>query len=284
MGADGKETAGKLRRYNERMFAVFGSLGAILFLMLLAMLTYSEVIKPLLWSSYERTAIMLSDKETQEAVEQGLRLQEASYELPRRLFDELPYYVIPVGQRTLAEPEPLKMFGGISFQESKSYYLRDSSHDTNNLIVWNRESGATEIVLPERRSVGSWVAYIENGIPYLLVLSEKIDTTLDAEDVQANEIRTSDVVLWVYALETGARAKIELSDKAGLELHTLDDSKLAFMLMGDYKEGSSFFDSEREPVLLYRVNARDGTLNPAVPDAIRLRIQNILDGVDEQAE
>lgn len=71
MGAESTEKDGRLRKYNERLFAVFGSLGAILFISLLAMLAYSEVIKPLLRSSYEPIAAMISDEETQDALEQG---------------------------------------------------------------------------------------------------------------------------------------------------------------------------------------------------------------------
>lgn len=204
--------------------------------------------------------------------------------MARRLFDDLPYYVIPVGQRTLRTPETIAASDGLLLDSFSSYPFKIYKRNTNNLIVWNRDSGATEIVLSERRSVGSWDAYIENGVPYLLVVSEKFDAAVDIEDQPDNAVWTSDVVLWIYALETGALTKIELPGKSGIDLHTLDDSQLAFVLMGDYEEGSGIFDDEREPMSLYRVNAEAGTLSPAVPDAIRARIQNILDGRSQEAE
>lgn len=280
MGADGEKNTGRLRKYNERLFAVFGSLGAVLFITLLAMLAYSEVIKPLFRSSVGSVTNLISDEETQEAAEKGLRLQAASYEMARRLFEKLPYYVIPVGQRTLEKPEVLNAFSGNLLRDSGYYY----GQDTNNLIVWNRNSGTTEIVLPERRSIGSWSGYIEEEIPYLLILSERIDTTLDAENQRANVTQTSDLVLWVYDLESGERTKIELPGKAGLELHTLDNSRLAFVLMGEYEAGSGVFDDEREPMYLYRVNAAAGVLTPVVPDELQDRIQNILDGSENTAK
>lgn len=276
MDTDSSDNSGRLKKYNERLFAIFGTIGAILFSVLLAMLVYSEVIKPLLRSPYEPTGIMISDQETKEAVEKGLRLQAASYNMARRLFDDRPYYVIPVVQRTLKEPEMMRKFSG-SNGYSPSYYYGE---DTNNLIVWNQNSGATEIVLPERRRVGTWEAYLENGIPYLLVFSEKVETVADIEDQPANVIRTSDLVLWVYALDSGARTKIEMPNKAGVELYTLDDSKLAFVRMGDHRDEDGVYDDEKEPKLLYRVDAAAGELVPAVPDAIRARVQKILDGVE----
>jgi hypothetical protein len=273
MGADGKETAGKLRRYNERMFAVMGTVVAATVLFFVVAGAY-ETASSILRSMRDDPGQLVTDEAAQEAAEQGLRLQAASFQMPERLFEKHPYFVIPVGQHTLEEPEVMA-----NVQQFSDGYARSYWQHTNNLIVWNEKTDQSQLVLPERLRVSRQTGYLENGKPYLLVNTQRI-----TEGKEIKGVRIADWALWVYGLEDGSRTKIELPGKVALEFDRLYDSKLAFVLVGEDRNGDGIYDRSREPALLYRVNAAAGTLNPAVPDAIRQRIQNILDGVEEQAE
>lgn len=271
MGAESTEKGSRLRKYNERLFAVFGTLVTAAMLFAVVVGVYG-IASSFFGSMRADPGQLVTDEDAQEAAEQGLRLQAASFQMPRRLLKKRPYYVIPVGQRTLEKPEAMSNFDQFSSGSGRSYWQH-----TNNLIVWNQQTGQSKLVLPERLRVSKWAGFLEHREPYLMVNTQRI-----TKGKKIKGVRIADWAFWVYDLEDDSRTKVELPGKVILEFGTLDESESAFVLVGEDRNGDGIFDRRREPTLLYRVNAEAGTLSPVVPDAIRVRIQNILDGVDDR--
>lgn len=273
MVEESKKTTGKLRKYNERLFAVFGTL-AVAGLLFLGVVIAYQIAPGIFGLMRDDPGQLITNEEAQEAAEKGLRLQAASFQLAERLFKKEPYYVIQVGQRTLREPESSAKVNQFFSGPRHPYW-----QDTNNLIVWNHKTGETQLVLPERVRISGRKGYLERSEPYLLVHTQRISI-----DEKTEGLRISDWALWVYRLEDGSRTKIEIPGKVVRQIGTLNDSELAYALIGEDRNGDGIFDQKREPTLVYRINAEAGTLSSVVPDAIRVEVQNILDGMPDEAE
>jgi hypothetical protein len=186
--------------------------------------------------------------------------------------DEFDLYAISVGQTTLDEIRPTKMFNMLSGPPTPRSSLKYASSQPvvgqfNNLLIFEPKSGVTTQVFPARLAVSSF-RYLA-GPDFEVVMIFAADKDSDKDGV-LSDADIQDV--YIYAVKDRALHKVTGLSGNPAELYVLANQAYAIVraVQDDNGDGSTtemaYEDKAPEQSLLFRVDLRTYAAEPLMSD------------------
>lgn len=271
----------KIKNYNQKMLAVFCSLGVIFLTVCIVML----VIEMLPRRNYnDQPQGLISDERTEVLNQENLRKQIISYESPWLIDTLRSIYIVPVSIKTLNKPEeaeqeiPLGLRGQLNLFDSskrgKGYYGgRYFEGKYANLIIYNPgEENATSL-FNERIIIGEVASYYFKDDILLVFYTASKDTDKNGI-IDLSDLRT----LCVYSLQTGIMRKISDNDNQVEGYQFVENAKdlLVEFNLSQYK--GSQFDNYQSPGKVMKYSFDSQKLSNIIPEKIQTDMQKLVEG------
>lgn len=270
----------KLKKYNQKLLAVLGSL-AVIFLIVGLIAFCAILIQEHQRASYYNSQDdgILSDEKIKELQKENKREQVISYETPRLVDTLQQLYIIPVSQKSLQEAEDvnsglLNIYSRDSDSKkadvrySKSYY-----GNYNNILVLDEKTGNTQKLFTERVNFNNIrTVYFDDDI-FLLC---KVATKDTYKDGVINLVDFTS--LYIYSFNSKKLQKVGNGDLPVVDYTFINDSKELIIHFGIDKNDNGKYEEYREPVILKRYNFQTETLTDIVDSKLHNELQQLLEG------
>ncbi len=270
----------KVKNYNQKMLAVFVSLGIVLLLVVITILIIEAL--PGGGGHHDTPPGLIAGQKVETLNQNNLRKQVISYETPWLIDTVKSVYVVPVSIKTLKKPEEvasgennsLRLFDVTSSKmESDNYTWRSFDGQYTNLLLYSPKMGSTISLFSERVMVGQVRAYyFKDDILLVFYIASK-DTdengVIDLHDLRG---------LGIYSLNTGVMRRISDGDNRIEDYVFLKDSKdmLLEFKLGQYKENQ--FDGYQSPGKIMRYGFDSQQLADIVSSQIQTDMQKLVEG------
>ncbi|QHI37145.1 hypothetical protein IMCC3317_25230 [Kordia antarctica] len=270
----------KLKKYNQKLLAVLGTLTVIFLIVLLIGFISMLIMESQRYSHYDsQDDGILSEEKIEELQKENKREQVISYETPRLVDTLQQLYIIPVSQKSLEEQEDLNsgllnMYSADSYKEktdlrySKSYY-----GNYNNILVLDEKTGNTQKLFTERVNFNNIrTVYFEDDIFLLCKVASK-DTFKDGV------INLVDFTsLYIYSFNTKKLQKVGNGELPVADYKFINNSKELIISFGIDKNGNGKYEEYREPSILKKYNFQTETLTDIIDSKLHNELQELLEG------
>ncbi len=275
----------KIKNYNQRVLAVFGTLGVIVVLVLVILLT-KLLIDEFGWLHPYRnsdTGILSSDK-IEELQKENKRQQLISLKFPKLVDTLNQVYIIPVSRIDLAKPELIND-GVLDLYDSdfrnvlNEQYCCSPPDGKNffgefiNMIIWDYRTQKTKTLFDLR------VNFNEIQVDYF---SDDILVTFKAATEDTREdgfINLADLKgLYVYSLRNEKLYKVSLPNSDVLDYQYIRGTRdLIIQFAIDKNENGSCFQ-EIEPTIIKKYDYAKKQLVDIVDQETISELQKVLEG------
>jgi hypothetical protein len=237
-----------LKKYNQILLAVFGSLAVLGLTLLLCIGLYEMVIK---WTrnndvyNNPNDLIVNNVSDTSNVI---LKTQELTFSLPI-LLDTIPeIYVIPVSQVSLAKPELYEPEFSPSMGRIRNKINFPRKGNFNNLIIFDGIKNERFPIFNEKINITSY-QYLEiSDSKYLLIIGGTKDSNGD------NKLNNSDLKsFYVYNLGSRKLNTISFNDYGLISYSRLYGKDELILQYGHDKNKNGEFNSYEEPNILKRL-------------------------------
>jgi hypothetical protein len=267
----------KIEKYNQRLLAVLGTVGAIFLIVALIAFISITIMENIRFDDDVETGI-LSDEKIEELQKENKREQVISYENPRLIDTLNSVYIIPVSHKTLNEPEDIGKILN-AFSSSDSYEKSDSRYSSyyygafNNLIVYDSKNRANKSLFDKRVNFNEIKAeYFEDDILLLMKVSEKDsykDGVINLLDFKK---------LYVYSFEKKELKSVGIDGMDVVNYKFINNGKDLTVRFGVDKNDDGQYEEHNEPTLIKRYDFESGKLTDIVDKKIDSELQQTLEG------
>lgn len=268
----------KIKDYNQKVLAVFGSLAVVL-IAILIIWTLTEYIRELSYRSYRPETEIISNEQAEINYEKSIRTHQVSFE-NFRLIDSLnAIYLIPVSQTALELEEYidkrdknsdgslglLNMYGGYS-----DFYYNNNSF--NNALIYDSRDGSIQKLFEKRISING--INLENiaARNYVLFAATNKDTDsngfLDEDDTKT---------LFLYSVHDQTIIEIEFENADFVSYEVVMGKDKIIIKYGLDKNNNGIYDWD-EPMIMKVYNIKTNTLENLIDPELINELQNTLDG------
>lgn len=267
----------KLKKYNQWLLAIIGSVGVILAIGLLIVAAFNVFDD--LFNSYSPPAsVMVSSENENSEGEPKMRSQILNYGTPQLLDSALSLYVIGVGQKNLAKPEEYDgQLVVIESYESKSWgrTINSSYYDLlNNLLVFKPKESFIGPIFKYKVSIETF-AYNSIGDKKMLFIKGATDDTNSD-----NKLNNSDFQrLFIYDFNSEKLYPINLGQNTSYDSYqlVLDKEEMIIQYYLD-RNNNKELDYNLDPILLKKISFENGIqVVDFIDDELNTQLQQILD-------
>ncbi len=271
----------KIKNYNQKMLAVFFTLGVIFLLGCII-----AIVIDLLPSRNYRTKPqgLIAEDNVNLLNEENLRKQVISYEMPWLIDTLKSTYIIPVSIKTLKKPEEVaineELLGLMDASSSlirmkkKGYYShKQFNGEYANLIVYNPIEDRVLSLFNERIIIGNVEAYYFLDDILLIFYTALKDTNTDGV-IDLSDLRN----LNVYSLNAGDIRVIGNEENQVTGYSFIENSKslLVEFELSQYKENQFEYAGAPKKIMKYDYNVQK--LTDIIPDDIQKEMQKLVEG------
>ena len=269
----------KIKNYNQKLLAVFGTILIIIAVVGLISITYfviTEISRSYRYGNQDEG--ILSDEKIEELQQENKRQQLISYEIPR-LVDTLNLvYIIPVSHKTLngaefIDEEVLGLMNTRGSYKTDSRYSKQYYGDFNNLLIYDLKNDDIKKLFVDRVNFGDIrTEYFKDDILILFKASTK-DTYKDGV-VNQLDYKT----LFLYSLKDEKLREIKLKDADISQINFVENSKDLLIKFGLDHNKDGKFDDYYEPSLIKKYDFKSDELTSIVGEEIDKELQMKLEG------
>lgn len=268
----------KIRNYNQRILAVFGSL-AVLLMLLAIVVVLVNFIDDLRWRHKETDNEMVSNEVAEKNYEKQIRTHQVSFE-NLQLIDSSNYiYLLPVSQSALKLEEfldknkieseeslgVLDMYGGYS-----NFYYGPKSF--NNALVFNSRDGSVRKLFRKRLSINKISIQKIKDKPYVFFAVTDKDSNKDGV-LGANDLKT----LYYYSVSDMDLTAIENEGADYADFDIIPGTSQLIIKYGLDNDSSGKFDWD-EPMVLKTYEIGERALKDLISPGLIDGLQATLDG------
>jgi Tfp pilus assembly protein PilV len=271
----------KLKKYNQKLLAVLGTI-AVLFLIIGLI-----GITGILIQEYQRTSYydrqddgILSEEKIEELQKENKREQVISYETPKLIDTLQQLYIIPVSQKSLEEAENIDSSGLLNMYSNDSYkkkrdvrYSKGYYGNFNNVIIYDQKTGNTQKLFTERVNFNTiQTVYFEDDIFLLCDVATKDtfkDGVINLEDFTS---------LYIYSFSSKKLQKVGNDEFTLAGYKFITNSKELIIRFGVDKNSNGKYEEYREPSILKRYNFQTETLTDIIDAKLHNELQQLLEG------
>ncbi len=269
----------KIKNYNQKMLAVFGTLLVVLLgIGIISILIFT--ISDLIPNSQPNTNDLLSDEKVEALKKDSLRQQIISYDSPQLVDTVNLIYVLPVSVKTLDTPENteegvLGLLDSDSEMGSRSRKFKRRSYyynAFNNLIVYDYKNQLSEKIC-DYRLIGTdlMFKYFDDEIIMVFTGAEK-DTNEDHK-ITLQDFKS----LFVYSLNNKQLKKISMENSTVNSFEFVEGTKDILVSFGFDRNTNDQFETAFEPEFVMKYDYAKGTLNSILDKGLEIEIQRIID-------
>lgn len=265
----------KLKNYNQKLLAVFGTIAVIFAVGALIFIGYAAIdeLRP---SPYNYPNGLIAEDQAQKFLKESHKKQLISYESPKLLDSLKSIYFIPVSQTGLVSmlKEEAEM-NSILNRTSASYHYESARHfgDYNNILIYDSQKDSSHILFEDRLNFNVInQIYVEDDI---LLSLKAANTDTDSSGIMDMQ----DLLhLYVYSLETKQMRVVGQKNSTVLNYAIINESKDLIIQFGkDYNEDGNY-DSQEEPSYVMRYYYKTRQLVPVITENLSLKLQQQLQG------
>lgn len=268
----------KLKRYNQLILAISGTI-ALLLLLGTGIFALSE-----LWGYNSRmhdysydTSIVSEDVTDSLASTQQVRTQIISLNEFSSIDSAKAIYVLPIGQKNLDEEEdtdnPLIGLSS-STRHRRKEVRRSYGPNYNNLILFGPHLSNPRVLFDEKVAISFFSSFYMTGKNFFFIKLANTDTNkdgvLNAYDHQK---------LYLFDLEKASFLDVQARENISFKgvADGLNPRELIFMY-GEDRNRNGEFESQYEPTSYYKLNPQTGEMNLLLPIEMLENLQNTLEG------
>lgn len=271
----------KIEKYNQRLLAVLGTVGALfLIVALIAFITFS-IMEQRRYTEPDIETGILSDEKIEELQIENKREQVISYETPKLIDTLNSVYIIPVSHKTLNEKEDIN--GLLNAYSSSANDFNKNLLDNrysggfygafNNVIIYNPKDEANKKLFEERVNFNDIkTEYFDQEILLLIKASEK-DTYKDGV-INLKDLKS----LYIYSFSQKKMKKVGIDGMDVYNYTFLHNSKDLVVKFGVDKNHDGQYEEYNEPTLIKRYDFESGNLIDIVDEKINSDLQKTLEG------
>ncbi len=272
----------KIKNYNQKLLAVFGSILVIIAFVGLIMMIVAG-ISELRWmmNTDESDMGILSDEKIEELQQENKRQQVISYDFPRLVDTINSIYIIPVRHQTLNSAEFIDegVLGLLSSNgkiKTDSRYSRYYYGSFNNLIISDLKNNETKKLFDTRVNFGAIRTEVfDNDILILFTAASK-DTYKDGV-VNLSDLKS----LYIYSIKNKELRVISNEGTDIAHYGFIHDSKDIILRLGiDYNKDGQY-DDDSEPSVVKRYDFKADKIVEIVPKNLDIELQKLLEGSKE---
>lgn len=266
----------KIKDFNQKVLAIFGSL-AIIFVAILIYWAISELISSRS-RRHSNEAEIISNEKANENFENNIRTQQVSFENLLLVDTVNTVYLIPVSQTSLKMAEYLSksdksrgdqsllnLYGG----RSDFYY---DNHSFNNALIYDARDASVQKLFDKRLSINRITIEKIAGKSYVLIAATDKDTNkdgiLDVEDFKT---------LYIYSTEAKTLTEIKSENTDFVEYKVILEKELLIINYGLDKNKNGKYNWD-EPMIMKGYTLRDKKLSDIIAPELIHELQNTLDG------
>jgi len=264
----------KIKNYNQKMLAVFGTIAVIaaaVGLISLLVLIITELVpnKP------SGTNALLSDDKVEQLKKDSLIQQIISYDSPR-LVDTLNLiYLIPVNVKTLDKEgtETLKLVdAGYELSSGRKYRGVRFYGSFNNLIIYDYKNRNSRKIC-DYRLIGTDLSYTYFEDEIIIVFTGAERDTDGDKTITLLDFKS----LFVYSLKSKELRKISRENSTVSSFNFIEGRKDILVTYGYDRNKNNEFDTETEPTYVEKYDYIANTLVPIIDGELERDIQKIID-------
>ena len=273
----------KIKNYNQRLLAVLGTIVLVIAIFGLVFISYFTIVEISRDIDYRQEEGVLSEEKVEKLQEENKRLQVVSYNSPHLLDTLNLVYAIPVGHKTLNQPEDINEdINGLlnaydrSPDRKKTYKGWDSYSDYgsfNNLIVYDAKTDKIKTLLNQRINFNEFYSkYFEDDILLVFLAAEK-DTNKDGI-INLNDLNS----LFIYSLGEKKLRTIQLKNGDILGYKFIEGTKDIIINYGIDSDKNGQYSEKKEPTFLKKYVFKRDQLDFIVDLETNKELQKLLDG------
>ncbi|WP_178985143.1 hypothetical protein [Winogradskyella helgolandensis] len=269
----------KIKNYNQKLLAVFGSILVIIAFVGLIMMIVAG-ISELRWmiDSNESDTGILSDEKIEELQKENKRQQVISYDFPRLLDTINSIYIIPVRHQTLnsaefIDEEVLGLLNSNAKVKTDSRYSSYYYGSFNNLIISDLKNNTTKKLFDTRVNFGAIRTEVFDDDILILFTAASKDTYKDGV-VNLSDLKS----LYIYSIKNKELRVISNNGTDIAHYGFMLNSKDIMLRLGiDYNK-DGHYDDESEPSVVKRYDFKTDKMVEIVPKNLDIELQKLLEG------
>ncbi|MBL4561579.1 MAG: hypothetical protein JKX79_11420 [Labilibaculum sp.] len=274
----------KVKKYNQKLLAVLGTIVALMALIgLISTLYFVGMDIGSSFGSKSEDGI-LSDETIELLQKENKRQQIISYQIPELVDTVNLIYMIPVSQKTLNNPENIEdnevlglldMSGG-KFS-SKGKYRRSYYGSYNNLLIYDAKTEKLNKLFDDRVNFEKIdTKYFEDDV-FITFKASNADSYKDGI-INSKDLKK----LYIYSVREQKLKDIGLNHADVIAYKFINESKNLLVQFGvDYNKDGKY-DSSKEPKTLRSFNYKSGVLSEIVSKDIHSQLQKKLEGSSKE--
>lgn len=268
----------KVRNYNQKLLAAFGSLAVILIIVLI-IISISTFISDIRWRNRDIEPEIVSNEVAEDNYENQIRTHQVSFETLRLIDTANVVYLLPVSQSALKLDEfidknsipsngslgLLDMYGGYS-----NFYYDDKSY--NNAIIFDSRDASVEKLFQKRLSINKiYIKQIETASYVFFAVTDK-DSNKDGI-LNADDFKT----LYYYSVRDKELTEVKSDNTDFVDFDIIPNKSQIIIKYGLDKDANGKYDWD-EPMIMKVYSIKDKKLNSLVGTDLIDKLQATLDG------
>lgn len=261
-----------LVKYNQRILAIIGTT-IIVILVVFVLFGIGLLIIQMIDSTAGRDTRLKVENISEKDSSLIIRSQNITFEQPIQLDTSRAIFIIPVDQVNLDREELIKKADRTVLNFSSGGYSYESHYGLhNNFILINNEKGITKQIFDKKVAISEWVYINIKGTTAILFSAADFDSNkdyvLDSDDFQK---------LYVYYIDDNLLVEYDFSGQTVLRFEPMNKTNMVSILTGIDKNEDNTFKYNNEPTNIYSLNIIERKTDEMVSDAIKRRLQKIID-------
>jgi len=264
----------KIKNYNQIILAIVGTIGVV-FIFFAALFTLVEMSDTFFRNDDNSNNGILAIEETDKLLQDSLRKQIITFNRIQIIDSISQTYLLPVTQANLVDAESTNELLGLMNKVSSSLSYEDFNYNIyNNLILYSSLTGRSKAIFDTRKSLGNFIVHESNNEKYIVIPACSFDSNkngfLDDGDLQE---------LFIYALENDNLHRLKLQENyTTLSVFQPNKSNDLIVHFGIDRNKNGKFERSKEPMIFYKVNLVDMSLEEFVSEADIIKMQELLEG------
>lgn len=263
----------KIRNYNQILLAVAGTLG-IVFLCIAAFFALESMSRTFFRNNNQANNGILATEETNQLLQDSLRKQIISFDHIRIIDSINQTYLLPVTQANLTNAESTNHSFGALNNKFTGSYEKHYGNIYNNLILYKSNKAESKLIFDRRTSIQNFIIHESEDKKYIVISACSVDSNKD-KFLNHNDLQA----LFIYNMQSDVLQKIKSKENyTTLSAYQPHQSNDLIVHFGIDRNNNGVFERSKEPMIYYKVNLIDLTLEEFVSSSQIIQLQSLLEG------